>query len=150
MKRCCILSNVLLYQWRWSCVFSPILLMHYSVLSCTDWFLNFEPPLHSWNKSYLDVVYNPFNMLVDSVYWYFLPNDYTEAIEISFNGFPWFTDILDFISYRRVSFSILPMTRLDWKCIWAMIISCLPKEKCHRIKFYWHAWDSLERSKIIL
>ena len=32
-----------------------------------DWFVNIEKSLHSWNKSHLIMVYDAFNVLLDSV-----------------------------------------------------------------------------------
>ena len=32
-----------------------------------DWFVNIEPSLHPWDKSYFIMVYDPFNVLLNSV-----------------------------------------------------------------------------------
>lgn len=41
-----------------------------TLLYWMDWFLSFEPVLHSRNKSHLVMLYN-FNILLNSVCWYF-------------------------------------------------------------------------------
>ena len=33
-----------------------------------DWFAYIEESLHPWDKSHLIVVYDPFNVLLDSIY----------------------------------------------------------------------------------
>ena len=37
-----------------------------------DWFVYIEESLHSWDKLHLIMVYDPFNVLMDSVCWYFV------------------------------------------------------------------------------
>ena len=37
-----------------------------------DLFVDIEESLHLWHKFYLIMMYNPFNVLLDSVYWYFV------------------------------------------------------------------------------
>ena len=37
-----------------------------NVMHYIGWFVNTEPSLHLWNKSHLIVVYDPFNILLDS------------------------------------------------------------------------------------
>ena len=37
----------------------------------TDWFAYTEESLHTWEKPHLIMVYDPFNVLLDSVYYYF-------------------------------------------------------------------------------
>ena len=43
---------------------------------CLDLLLNVEPPLHAWNKSQLIMVYDPCNVLLNSVHQYFVENFY--------------------------------------------------------------------------
>ena len=44
-------------------------------MNYTD-FLIAKPTLHSWNKPHLIMVYDPFNMLFNLVYWYFIEDIY--------------------------------------------------------------------------
>ena len=38
----------------------------------TDWFVNIEESLHPWDKAHLVMIYDLFNMLLDSVCWNFV------------------------------------------------------------------------------
>ena len=38
----------------------------------TDWFVDIEESLHSWDKFHLIVMYSPFKLLLDVVCWYFV------------------------------------------------------------------------------
>ena len=42
------------------------------LMGCITLICRFEPFLHSWTKSHLIMVYDPFNALLDSVCWYFV------------------------------------------------------------------------------
>ena len=60
----CVFFNLL----RWSFgFFSPL----FSLCSVLHWFSYVEPPSHSWNKFHL-TMYNPFNIVLDSVWQYFV------------------------------------------------------------------------------
>ena len=49
-----------------------IFILHFaSVAYHVDWFADIEPFLHSWNKSYLIMVFDSFSVLLNSVCWYF-------------------------------------------------------------------------------
>ena len=39
----------------------------------TDWFISIEPSLHPWNKSQLFMVYDPFNMLLNTYICLYFP-----------------------------------------------------------------------------
>ena len=43
-----------------------------NVVYYIDWFVNVEAYFHPWNKSSLIMVYDPFNVLLNSVYKYFV------------------------------------------------------------------------------
>ena len=67
LNGCLILSNAFPHLLRWSNEFH----IHYvNVLYHTDWFANVQPSLHPWNKSHLVIVYSPFDVLLNLVYWY--------------------------------------------------------------------------------
>ena len=38
-----------------------------SMVYHTDWFVNIEESLYPWDKSHLIVLYNPFNVFLDSI-----------------------------------------------------------------------------------
>ena len=62
-KGCWILSNMFSVSIEMIYFFHSINVMCY-----IDWFSHVDPLLHSWHKSHLVMVYNPFNVLLDSVY----------------------------------------------------------------------------------
>ena len=43
------------------------ILQFVNVVYNTDWFVDIEESLHPWDKSHLIMLYNPFNVLLDSV-----------------------------------------------------------------------------------
>ena len=48
-------------------------ILHFvNVVYHTDWFADIEKSMHPWDKSHLIVVYDPFNVLLYSVYYYFV------------------------------------------------------------------------------
>ena len=52
-----------------------IFILHFiKVVYHTEWFADIEPSLHSWNTSYLIIVYDLFNILLNSVFKYFVNN----------------------------------------------------------------------------
>lgn len=42
-----------------------------NMLYHVDWFVDVKPSFHSWNESRLVMVYNPFNILLNLVCYYF-------------------------------------------------------------------------------
>ena len=38
-----------------------------NVVYCIDWFVDIEESMHAWDKAYLVMMYDLFNMLLDSV-----------------------------------------------------------------------------------
>ena len=53
-----------LYQFLLSYDFS---FLHVNVVDYTDWFSDVELALHTWDKSYLIVLYNTFDIMSDSI-----------------------------------------------------------------------------------
>ena len=51
----------------WDDCVAFILQVFFNVMYHTGWFVNTEKPLNSWDKSYLIMVYDPFNVLLDLV-----------------------------------------------------------------------------------
>ena len=48
------------------------ILQFVSMVYHIDWFVYIEESLHSWEKPYLIMMYDPFTVLLDSVCWYFV------------------------------------------------------------------------------
>ena len=52
------------------------ILQFVNIVYHTNWFVDIEKYLHSWSKSHLIMVYNPFNILLDLLYYCFLEGFY--------------------------------------------------------------------------
>ena len=48
------------------------ILQFVDVVYHSDWLMDTEKSLHPWDKSHLTMVYDPFNVLLDSICKYFL------------------------------------------------------------------------------
>ena len=48
------------------------ILQFVNVVYHTDGFADIEEPLHPWDKPHLIMMYNPFNVLLDVVFFYFV------------------------------------------------------------------------------
>ena len=72
------MTFIILRQWKLNfvkyifCICSDnhvIFILHFVNVVChIDWFADVEPSLNPWNKSYLIVMYDPFNVLLNLVY----------------------------------------------------------------------------------
>ena len=58
-----------MHEMRWKCIF---FLLSINVIYYIDWFLYVDTSLNSWDKSLLVLTYNPLNMMLDSVCYYFV------------------------------------------------------------------------------
>ena len=66
------MSNAFLYLLRWSYDFNLSFLLLMLCIAFIDLRVLSHPCLLAWDKSHLIMVYDPFYMLLNSIYWYFV------------------------------------------------------------------------------
>lgn len=82
VRGCSILSNAFPASIKMITWFFP--LCSINMVYYTDLFSYIERLLHQWHKPHLVTVYNPFNMLLDSVCLYFCEVGYNSALAFTF------------------------------------------------------------------
>lgn len=96
--------------------FTLVTWLHWIIMNYTDWFSYDKWPLYSWNKSHLFMVQNYFNILLDSIYYYF-DKDFLHLYIFRLLTYSLCCFVLVFLCFIQCQFAFVIRLMLNWRII---------------------------------